>query len=166
MNDNPNLQPLGKSIDIVDQTPEAEDLINAEPIEANQPEPEAPAEPEYHEEPKTYDEPKSHEEPKGEINIDPERACEVENQEFFDIMREKLSNLRRERNECIVQIDKKQDEITIIERRNLQYEVAGTPEKVERGHIEQLEAEISDIREQVAAKDRIIHGVLRTLRTL
>lgn len=154
MNDNPNLQPLGKSIDIVDQTPEAEDLINAEPIEVNQPEPEAPVEPEYHEE------------PKGEINIDPERACEVENQEFFDIMREKLSNMRRERNECIVQIDKKQDEITIIERRNLQYEVAGTPEKVERGRIEQLEAEISEIREQVAAKDRIIHGVLRTLRTL
>ena len=120
MNDNPNLQPLGKSIDIVDQTPEAEDLINAEPIEVNQPEPEAPVDPEYHEEPKTNDEPKSYEEPKGEINIDPERACEVENQEFFDIMREKLSNMRRERNECIVQIDKKKDEITFIERRNLQ----------------------------------------------
>jgi len=179
-------KPAGKSIDIVDKTPEAEDLFNGdneevveekvaeeekvepiapvEPVEPVAPiEPIAPIEPV---EPVTPVAPIEHNVASAEINIDAEHAYEEANEDFFRATREKISNLRKERNECIVAADKKEDELTTIERLNSQYEIAGAFEKIDCGHADSLRNEIRDLRSQAGAKDRAIHSSLKIIREL
>ena len=168
-------EPAGKSIDIVDRTPEAEDLIGSDEIEETNTnateetkeeaeenkmepiEPIAPIEPVK---------PIQHINDNLDINIDAEHAYEESNEEFFRATREKISNLRRERNECIVSADKKEDELTTIERRNSQYEIAGEFDKIDRESIDALRNEIRDIRGQADAKDRAIRSALKIIRAL
>ena len=177
-----------KSIDIIDQSPEAEDLINGSPADtaASSSADEAPAEVTPSPEPgidnaniepvenvapvdNNIEQPET--EParandSGEIKIDSEHAYEEGNEEFFRTMREKLSTLRRERNECIVAADKKEDELTLIERYNSQYEIAGAFDKVETERTESLRDEIREARKQAEAKDRAVRAILKTIRTL
>lgn len=174
-------EPAGKSIDIVDKTPEAEDLIGSdeveetntnatkeikeeaeenkmEPIEPITPiEPIAPIEPVK---------PIQHINDNLDINIDAEHAYEESNEDFFRATREKISNLRRERNECIVSADKKEDELTTIERRNSQYEIAGEFDKIDRESVDALRNEIRNIRGQADAKDKAIRSALKIIRAL
>ena len=181
-------EPAGKSIDIVDRTPEAEDLIGSdeieetntnateeikeeaaeenkmEPIEPITPiEPIAPIEPVKPAEPVK---PIQHINDNLDINIDAEHAYEESNEDFFRATRENIFNLRRERNECIVSADKKEDELTTIERRNSQYEIAGEFDKIDRESIDALRNEIRDIRGQADAKDRAIRSALKIIRAL
>lgn len=180
-------EPAGKSIDIVDKTPEAEDLIGSdeveetntntteeikeeaeenkmEPIEPITPiEPIAPIEPVKPAEPVK---PIQHIDNNLDINIDTEHAYEESNEDFFRATREKISNLRRERNECIVSADKKEDELTTIERRNSQYEIAGEFDKIDRESVDTLRNEIRDIRGQADAKDKAIRSALKIIRAL
>ena len=179
-------KPAGKSIDIVDKTPEAEDLFSGdneevveekvaeeekvepiapvEPVEPVAPiEPIAPIEPV---EPVAPVAPIKHNVAPAEINIDAEHAYEEANEDFFRATREKISNLRRERNECIVAADKKEDELTTIERLNSQYEIAGAFEKIDCEHTDNLRNEIRDLRSQAGAKDRAIRSSLKIIREL
>lgn len=179
-------KPAGKSIDIVDKTPEAEDLFSGdneevveekvaeeekvepiapvEPVEPVAPiEPIAPIEPV---EPVAPVAPIEHNVASAEINIDAEHAYEEANEDFFRATREKISNLRRERNECIVAADKKEDELTTIERLNSQYEIAGAFEKIDREHVDSLRNEIRDLRGQADTKDKAIRSSLKIIRAL
>ena len=172
-------KPASKSINIVDQTPEAEDLINGAPAEAA--ESTEPIEPikdenETKEEEKVEIKPIEPVEPiapvmpshinNADINIDAEHAYEESNEDFFRSTREKISNLRKERNECIVSADKKEDELTSIERYNSQYEIAGVFDKIDRERVESLRNEIRDIRAQADAKDKAIRAALKIIRTM
>lgn len=174
-------KPASKSINIVDQTPEAEDLINGAPAEAAEPaEPIAPIENENgtKEEERVEIKPIEPVEPIApvmpshannadiNINIDAEHACEESNEDFFRSTREKISNLRKERNECIVSADKKEDELTNVERYNSQYEIAGAFDKIDRERVESLRNEIRDIRAQADAKDKAIRAALKIIRTM
>ena len=187
----------GKPIDIVDETPEAEDLINdnSEGAEAEtetiaqaetQPEPKeekeevkmepiapiepiTPIEPIAPIEPVTPIEPVSpakHMNESADININAEHACDESNEDFFRATREKITNLRRERNECIVSADKKEDELTTVERYNSQYEITGAFDKIDRESVEKLRTEIRDIRAQADAKDRAIRSALKLVRAM
>ena len=186
-------EPTEKSIDIVDKTPEAEDLIGGDEIEETNTnateeikeeaeenkmesiEPIAPIEPITPIEPIAPIEPVKPAEPVKpiqhigdnlDINIDTEHAYEESNEDFFRATREKISNLRRERNECIVSADKKEDELTTIERRNSQYEIAGEFNKIDHESVDTLRNEIRDIRSQADAKDRAIRSALKIIRAL
>lgn len=172
-------KPAGKSINIVDQTPEAEDLINGAPAEAAEPvEPITPIENENEtkEEEKVEIKPIEPVEPiapvmpshanNADINIDAEHAYEESNEDFFRSTREKISNLRKERNECIVSADKKEDELTNVERYNSQYEIAGAFDKIDRERVESLRNEIRDIRAQADTKDKAIRAALKIIRTM
>lgn len=172
-------KPAGKSINIVDQTPEAEDLINGAQAEAAEPvEPITPIENENEtkEEEKVEIKPIEPVEPiapvmpshanNADINIDAEHAYEESNEDFFRSTREKISNLRKERNECIVSADKKEDELTNVERYNSQYEIAGAFDKIDRERVESLRNEIRDIRAQADAKDKAIRAALKIIRTM
>ena len=175
-------KPAGKSINIVDQTPEAEDLINGAPAEAAEAaEPVEPITPienenETKEEEKVEVKPIEPVEPiapvmpshanNADINIDAEHAYEESNEDFFRNTREKISNLRKERNECIVSADKKEDELTNVERYNSQYEIAGAFDKIDRERVESLRNEIRDIRAQADAKDKAIRAALKIIRTM
>ena len=193
----------GKPIDIVDETPEAEDLINdnSEGAEAEtetiaqeetQPEPKeekeevkvepiTPIEPIAPIEPITPIEPiapikpvapiepvspTKHVNENADIEINAEHACDESNEDFFRATREKIINLRRERNECIVSADKKEDELTTIERYNSQYEITGAFDKIDRESVEKLRNEIRDIRAQADAKDRAIRSALKLVRAM
>lgn len=172
-------KPAGKSINIVDQTPEAEDLINGAQAEAAEPvEPITPIENENEtkEEEKVEIKPIEPVEPiapvmpshanNADINIDAEHAYEESNEDFFRSTREKISNLRKERNECIVSADKKEDELTNVERYNSQYEIAGAFDKIDRERVESLRNEIRNIRAQADAKDKAIRAALKIIRTM
>ena len=182
-------KPAGKSIDIVDKTPEAEDLFNGdneevveekvveeekmepiapvEPVEPVAPiEPIAPIEPVEPAAPVPPVAPIEHNAESVEINIDAEHAYDKANEDFFRATREKISNLRRERNECIVAADKKEDELITVERLNSQYEIAGAFEKIDCEHTDNLLNEIRDLRSQACAKDRAIRSSLKIIREL
>ena len=139
-----------KSINIVDETPEAENLID---------DAEEPAE-----EPK--EEPKAEPKNDGDLKIDPEHAVEEANEDFFRALNERVAKLRRERNELIVQADKKEDEMTMIERYNSQYDLLGEFDKIERDRVESLRNEVRDLREQSKKKDHSIRSILKTIRTM
>lgn len=175
----------GKSIDIVDKTPEAEDLINGAEVEdysgdyidygegEKQSEPEATPEeaetaPEKPEAPK--EEPK--EEEKEEIvmkepaKFDAEHAFDPGNDEYFRITREKLASLRRERNETIVKIDKAEDELTALERENSQFASSGNYDKVNRDRANELRKEIRELHNVIFSKNHTINTLLGVLRAL
>ena len=175
----------GKSIDIVDKTPEAEDLINGAEVEdyaedyidygegEEQSEPEATTEeaetaPEKPEAPK--EEPK--EEEKEEIimeepaKFDAEHAFDPGNDEYFRITREKLASLRRERNETIVKIDKAEDELTALERENSQFASSGNYDKVNRDRANELRKEIRELHNVIFSKNHTINTLLGVLRAL
>lgn len=195
-------EPASKSIDIIDQTPEAENLIGgamddsvlaqdpvaeaeaAEPVVAEAPAEVAPveapvepvAEPAAAEpvitEPVVAEEPRVEapkaETPKANVDIkaDPEHAFDESNEEYFKVTREKLMNLRRERNETIVQLDKKEDELTLIERENNQYANRGIFEKIEHKKADELRNEIYNLHSAINSKDRTIDMLSNVLRTL
>lgn len=182
-------KPAGKSINIVDQTPEAEDLINGvadnneteiteEKVEPmNNIKPIAPVEqlesvaPVEQVEQVAPVEPVapvmlSHNDEAAEINIDAEHAFEESNEDFFRTTREKIANLRKARNENIVSADKKEDELTTIERYNSQYEITGALDKIDRERVETLRNEIRDLRADADAKDKAIRASLKIIRTL
>ena len=182
-------KPAGKSIDIVDKTPEAEDLFNGdneevveekvveeekmepiapvEPVEPVAPiEPIAPIEPVEPVAPVPPVAPIEHNAESVEISIDADHAYEEANEDFFRATREKISNLRRERNECIVAADKKEDELITVERLNSQYKIAGAFEKIDCEHTDNLLNEIRDLRSQACAKDRAIRSALNIIREL
>ena len=174
-------EPAGKSIDIVDKTPEAEDLIGSDEVEEtntnateeikeeaeeNKMEPIEPITPIEPVKPAEPVKPIQHINDNLDINIDTEHAYEESNEDFFRATREKISNLRRERNECIVSADKKEDELTTIERRNSQYEIAGEFDKIDRESVDALRNEIRDIRGQADAKDKAIRSALKIIRAL
>ena len=164
----PAEKPAGKSIDIVDKTPEAEDLINGpdtnnentdnnnEVVEENHVELQVPSE-QNQEAPVVNN---------TDFNIDPEHAFEESNEDFFRMTREKIANLRKERNECTVAADKKEDELVTVQRYNSQYEVAGAYDKVDRERVESLRNEIRDLRAQAEGKDKVLRSALKTLTTL
>lgn len=179
----------GKSIDIVDKTPEAEDLINGAEVEdyaeeyidydnnEEKSEPEAaPKEsevaPEEPEAPKDgiTEEPK--EEEKEEIvmeepaKFDAEHALDPGNDDYFRITREKLASLRRERNETIVKIDKAEDELTALERENSQFASSGNYDKVNRDRANELRKDIRELHNVIFNKNHTINTLLGVLRAL
>lgn len=157
------------SINIVDQTPDAEDLINGPDANDDA----ATENIENVEEEKKMDipEPRPVERPfppkeDTTITIDPEHAYEESNEDYFRTTREKLASMRRERNELIVQMDKKEDELTGIERENTQYANRGIFEKINHERADQLHREIHDLRNAIMSKNRTVEtlsGVIRTL---
>lgn len=163
-------KPAGKSIDIVDKTPEAEDLINGNTTEETETEATEEAKEETKEEVEEIKmepiAPVQHNDEPVNINIDAEHAYEESNEDFFRATREKIVNLRKERNECIVAADKKEDELTNIERYNSQYEIAGAFDKIDRAGVENLRNEIRDLHTQADAKDKAIRSALKIIRAL
>ena len=161
----------GKSINIIDQTPEAEDLINGAPVsdEVQTIEQlEQIIKEQHNEEEKPMDRPEPPVAPKEEIeiNVDPEHAYNDSDEDFFRTTREKLSSLRKERNELIVQMDKKEDELTRIERVNTQYVNHSLFHKIDHEEADRLRHEIHEIHNAISSKNRTIDtlsGVLRTL---
>ena len=165
-----------KSINIIDETPEAEDLItNApQPEPATEPVPAAGPEPAI--EPTPVAEPAPMAEPvpapvkddkdKPEIHFDPDHASDPENEALFNALREKLVVLRRERNELIAQIDKVEDELTNSERTKSRYEVAGEYSYADYDRSNVLSDDIRKLDLQCRIKERSIHSILGLLRTL
>ena len=140
-----------KSINVIDETPETEELISSE----SQSEPaSAPA-------PASVDDNIA-----DEIHFDPDRAFDPENDALFNALREKLAILRRERNELLNQIDKKEDELTVYERTKTQYEVAGRYDDIDNSRFDTLNDEIYKLDLQRRFKERSIHSILGLLHTL
>jgi hypothetical protein len=175
----------GKSIDIVDKTPEAEDLINGAEVEdyaedyidygegEEQSEPEAtPEEAETAQEKPEAPKEEPKEEEKEEIvmeepaKFDAEHAFDPGNDEYFRITREKLASLRRERNETIVKIDKAEDELTALERENSQFASSGNYDKVNRDRANELRKEIRELHNVIFSKNHTINTLLGVLRAL
>jgi catalase len=161
----------GKSINIIDQTPEAEDLINGTPaIDEAQTIEEleriVKTQKNQEEEHMERPEPPFAKREDIEINVDPEHAFNESDEDYFHTTREKLSSLRKERNELIVKMDKKEDELTNVERKNAQYVDRGVFDKVDHETADNLHREIHELRNTIMSKNRTIgtlSGVLRTL---
>ena len=166
-------KPAEKAINIVDKTPEAENLIDETPtmdaptMDTSAPKTpvdlapestplEAPAE--------TPKETEPHKAPK--LDIDAEHAFDDTNEDLFHTTREKITNLRKERNELIASVDEKEDELTALERLNSQYEIAGEYEKINYSDIDKLRNEIRDIRTQAETKERALRSALKLIRAM
>jgi hypothetical protein len=179
-------KPAEKAINIVDKTPEAENLIDetptmdaptmdtsapktpvdlapeSTPLEAPAETPSLPKQPEAPAE--TPKETELHKAPK--LDIDAEHAFDDANEDLFHTTREKITNLRKERNELIASVDEKEDELTALERLNSQYEIAGEYEKISYSDIDKLRNEIRDIRTQAETKERALRSALKLIRAM